>query len=343
MPEDVLSSKSSARCKECAGEVVDVGDELVCRACGIVYEKLVVEPETGGRPSAGEYAQHLGGYLGPKEFGFKERFASGLTDSGSNFRYLKLLSDNAGRGDSTSLACIAMIDRVCGRLSLPRIVSAEAARLSKKLMAVKRGSSHITTGAVAALSIIAACRVEGVSSTSVREVVGALRAMGRRVKTSSLIQLSLNSPVRILPRPAEDYVGRVIVRLESKLREDHDRADCGASLQRYMVKLREAALEVLGATGPEARAGHNPCALAASAVYAGEVILSKREGRHRQLTQRTVAECAGVAEYTVREQFGEVFSATVTATYSTRDGTIRATPNGQRNAQLAPESPFPPN
>ena len=75
----------------------------------------------------------------------------------------------------------------------------------------------------------------------------------------------------------------------------------------YYNKLYKVAREALGIVEREAMGGHSPCGLAASAVYAAEVALAQSDSRIRFLSQREVAECIGVAEYTVREQYGEVF------------------------------------
>jgi transcription initiation factor TFIIIB Brf1 subunit/transcription initiation factor TFIIB len=55
------------------------------------------------------------------------------------------------------------------------------------------------------------------------------------------------------------------------------------------------------------RGGHSPCALAATSFYAAEMVVSEGEARKRLFTQRDVANCVNVAEYTVREQFCELF------------------------------------
>ncbi len=55
------------------------------------------------------------------------------------------------------------------------------------------------------------------------------------------------------------------------------------------------------------RGGHNPSALAATSFYAAEMAVSESESRKRLFTQREAAACVNAAEYTVREQFCELF------------------------------------
>ena len=139
------------------------------------------------------------------------------------------------------------------------------------------------------------------TSVGVREIMDAHRNLGYRVKASIIIQISIDSPVRIGPRMAEEYLGNVLVRLQQRLPEG------GEVPAGYFNTLYEAARIALENTDGPSRGGHNPRALAATAVYAGEMALSIAEERKRIVSQRELAACVGVAEYTVREQFVEIF------------------------------------
>lgn len=286
---------------------MDLGDEFVCSSCGVVTGKEVVENGEARPPKAIDFTgQALGGYLGPLEWGPRERFSRGLAASPSSFRYLKLVSDFAGREDSTLYTCVKMIERVCEKLSLPGVVMRQATLIAKKLQV--RGHGKATnTAAVSAYAIITACKIEAVTTIGVREVIRAHRLLGRRVKASSLIQLSLNSPFKAAARRPEEYVPRVVVRLSSCTELTKRLALEGVNQTVYFNSLRRASLEALCALGEEERGGHSPCALAATAVYAGEAVLSRREGRRMRVTQKELAECGEVAEYTVREQYGDLF------------------------------------
>jgi len=294
------------------GEILDAGDELVCKVCGIVAVKEVVEAGEGGAPQAIDFTgQALGGYLGPLEYGHTEKFSRGLACSAANFKYLKLVSDYAGREDSTVYGCLKLIERVCEKLSLPGFVMSQAAVIAKKLFEVKRQRSEVTSAALSAYSIAAACKIEDVTSASIKEIVKAHRLLGKRVKISALIRLSIDSPLGTRARRAEEYVGRIIARLSSRPDVDHSLKEARVSPTVYFAGLRRAALESLESLGESGRGGHSPCTLAATAVYAGETAISMRESRRRVLTQRQVSESGDVAEYTVREQYGTLFRPAV--------------------------------
>lgn len=304
----MLRSSSRLKCAECSGEVVDVGDEMACRACGIVIEKEVIESGPFRVPRAVDFTkQALGGYLGPIEYRRGERSPAGIGDGASTFRYLKLISDYAGKDDTTTYSTLRLVERVCEKLSLPGFVAAQAVVVAKRLLPIRKEKGEVTSAAVSAHAIVTACKIAGVASVGLREIVEAHRALGRRVKTSAMIQLSLDSPFRAGARRAEDYVGRVTARLGSDPALRETLRECGLAEVPYFNRLHAAAMRALSMLDSCARGGHNPCALAATAVYAGEAALSKRDGRSRLLTQREVAECVAVAEYTVREQFGVIF------------------------------------
>jgi hypothetical protein len=75
----------------------------------------------------------------------------------------------------------------------------------------------------------------------------------------------------------------------------------------YQYKLLHLARRALAMLDSSVRGGHNPCGLAATSFYAAELAVSESESRKKLFTQRDMATCVGVAEYTVREQFCELF------------------------------------
>ncbi len=305
----MLSSSSSylEKCSECSGQIIDAGDEFVCQSCGMVTAKEVLEGRERKLPQALDYTPHaLGGYLGPPEQEYEEQSPPAFSETSSSFKYLKLVSDFAGKGEGCVYSCAKMIERVCEKLSTPKIIVSQSMVIANKVFGLRK-RNEITVAAISAYSIITACKIEGITSVGVKEVVEAHRALGRRVKATSLIQISLDSPIKTRARRAEDYLTRVIAHLSSNsgLRRRIEEQRMSETV--YYNKLYQVAREALGIVEREAMGGHSPCGLAASAVYAAEVALAQLDSRIRLLSQRDVAECIGVAEYTVREQYGEIF------------------------------------
>jgi transcription initiation factor TFIIIB Brf1 subunit/transcription initiation factor TFIIB len=301
-------------CPDCLKPLLDAGDELVCPTCGVAKEKLVVQtviPEPVGMPPLGKQA--LGSYMGSLGITSEERRSKGITGTSSKYEYLKVVSDFAGRNEGTFAICVKTIERVGEKLRLPRFVLLEAASIARKVLAIEHPHRRITVASVSAYSLIYACKVAGITSVSIGEIIGAHVAIGRTVTSSSIIRLAFDSPVRAHARRPDDYLSRVLARLSMNER-------LAGILRRervlqtvFFTELRDTARMLLGLLGEEARLGRRPCALAASAVYSAEMVLSECESRRRRLTQREIAECGDTAEYTVREQCARLFAPAVEA------------------------------
>ncbi len=284
------------------GRIVDAGDEMVCSSCGMVSTKEVIEKSEERTPQAIDYTNHsLGSYLGPLEYGYEEIFSKGLSSSPSTFKYLKIISDFSHKEEAGVYNCAKLVERVCEKLVLPAAVVGESVTIARSVMDLRRGHGEITIAAISAFSVINACKRLRVTSVGLREIVEAHRNLGYRVKASVINEISIDSPIRTKPRRAEEYLANVLVRLRMAM-EGSDGFEPG-----YFGSLHEAARTALESVEGPARGGHNPRALAATAVYAGEIALARKEARKKFLSQKEIAACIGVAEYTIREQFVEIF------------------------------------
>jgi len=304
----MLTSAHDGGCAQCSGRIVDAGEEFVCSSCGVVTAKEVLEAGEERAPQAIDYTSHsLGSFLGPMDYGYEERFSSGFSKSSSTFKYLKTISDFSYRDGAALYSCAKLVERVCEKLALPKAVVGESVSIAREVMGMRKERGEVTIASVSAFAIINACKRLGVTSAGVREVMEAHRNMGYRVKASVIIRISIDSPVRTRPRRAEEYLGRVLVHLPRALIKS------GGMPAAYVNRLNEAAKTALEQVDGPSRGGHNPRGLAATAVYAAEVALSESENRKKVFSQREVAECSEVAEYTVREQYVEMFKPRMAA------------------------------
>ena len=298
----MLTSASSGGCAQCSGRIIDAGEEFVCSSCGVVTEKEVLEGYEGKRVQAVDYTNHsLGSFLGPLEYTNDEKVWEGLSGSSSTFRYLKTISDFSYREGARLYACVKLIERVCEKLSLPRAVTREAVIIAKEMLEASKAKSGFTLAAISAFSVSGACKISGTTRVGLKEVIQVHKDLGYRLKASSIIQVSIEAPLRIGPRSAEDYLGRVLTRLPQVL------VTSGGLRAGYLSALGEMSKVALECVDGPSRGGHNPRSLAATALYAAETALASVEGRKKVFSQRDVAICAGSAEYTIREQFVEIF------------------------------------
>jgi transcription initiation factor TFIIIB Brf1 subunit/transcription initiation factor TFIIB len=305
----LLAVRAEQKCAECSGDVVDAGEELVCSSCGIVTGKEVLDAPKGRPLQAADFTGlGLGGFLGSPEPTREERRSEGLSGERSSYAYLKLVSDYAGREDSTFYSCARTIERVCDTLALPRIVMAEAVLVAKRVLS-HRPRIQTSSAAVCAFAVVTACKISGTAQVGVREILEAHRAAGRRVKMSDIIKLSLDAPLKTSPRRPQDCLPRVLARLGANQRLARNVRERGLNQVAYLGIVREGALSVLEAMDPVSTAGYNPWSLTATALYVAEVRLSRPSGRRPSFSQRDAAEAAGVAEYTVRDQYRRIFRA----------------------------------
>jgi transcription initiation factor TFIIIB Brf1 subunit/transcription initiation factor TFIIB len=301
-----------ASCPECLIPLVDVVDELVCSNCGLVKGKETLEPGPGNvsfERLAGR--RSLGSYLGSMVVTQGERASKGLSGSNSKYGYLKTLSDFAGRGERAPETCDRIIGRVSEKLFLPRFVTIQASAIAKTILSARQEGRRVTIAAVSAYSLITACKMRSVASVSVREILEAHVALGRRVTSSSMIQLALGSSFKTYARRPEDYISRVLAWLSRSPTLSNRLSSGGVSQTSYFISLRETAKEVLRAADTNEMTGKRPCALAAAAVYSAEVVLSACESRKKRLTQKELAQAGDTAEYTIREQCARILAQSV--------------------------------
>lgn len=296
-------------CPECSKRLLDAGDELVCPGCGMASEKQVIEPPQAARQRPRDAVRSpLGSYMGARFAPAAERTARGITGEEDGFGYLKVVSDHVGRGEGAAVDCAKLIERVGEKLGLPGPVLLEAASTANKVLMAARGCPRRATIApVSAYSLISACRTAGVKGVSPREILATHAVLGKKVSSSSVIRLAIDSPVRTYASGPEEYLARIIGRLTSNQRLSQRLARDGAPMAGYLAALRDCGRELIALAEPTEMSGKRPCALAAAAVYSAEAVLSAREGRDRRLTQRELAQCGDTSEYTVRDRCAGIF------------------------------------
>jgi transcription initiation factor TFIIIB Brf1 subunit/transcription initiation factor TFIIB len=198
-----------------------------------------------------------------------------------------------------------LIERVCEKLYLPNAVMGQAIVISMKILSNQE--TGINTAAISAYSVMAACKIEGISKVGLKEIVDAHKSLGRRVKVSSLVRLYLESPVKQRPRNASEYIKPIIARVLQIEKVEKGILTYFSSKVDYMRNLYSEATELIEKAKMIGTGGHNPRALAAASVYGAEYLLSRREKRKKVITQKDIALSSGMTEYTIREQFGEIF------------------------------------
>ena len=285
-------SEQTERCRECLGHVIRTGGECVCTSCGKVVRQAEEEKCSNQAPRLPSDVR-LGSYIGDISFRGPKAGLDGVVTLG----FLKLLSDNPGAG-GTEQKCRTTIRMVADRLALPPFVRDNAVALSARILASRRanrGGRRTTMAAVAAYATLCACRAAGMDRIGSGTILKAITDMGHTVSRSALLKMGLDSDVPFRPADPAALLRVVMAGLEAsgavqkKLRKE------GFEPGPYFRGLFQESRTVLAAMAGM-KDGRNPRTVAAGSVYIASLRVAPRA-----VTQREVAEMAGVTEYTVRE------------------------------------------
>jgi transcription initiation factor TFIIIB Brf1 subunit/transcription initiation factor TFIIB len=282
------------RCRECRGHVVRSGDEYVCTTCGRVDRRVEEEKyhlEFHIQAPSQLSDTRLGSYIGDRSDKDSKAYFNGVSTLG----FAKLVSDNLGV-DGTEQKCKAMIRRVGDRLALPAFVQQNAMALTEKVLAEGSGSGRrIYVAAASAYSILSAARAAGMDHVSSGAIMEAFNDMGHKVTKSAFLQMGLRSSVPLRPTDPTALLRNLLNRLEADETVQKRLKKKGVEPGPYYRRLFQASQTVLAAIREKSE-GRNPRTIAAGSVY-----IASKEAVPGVVTQRVLAQIAGVAEYTVRE------------------------------------------
>ncbi|MDE1852733.1 MAG: hypothetical protein KGI38_03175 [Thaumarchaeota archaeon] len=299
------------RCRECRGHIARAGDEYVCTTCGRVDRKVEEEKyhlEFRIQAPSQLSDTRLGSYIGDRSDKDSKAYFNGVSTVG----FAKLVSDNLGV-DGTEQRCKAMITRVADRLSLPAFVKQNAMALTEKVLAEGSGSGRrVFVAAASAYSILSAARAAGMDHISSGAVMEAFNDMGHRVTKSALLQMGLRSSVPLKPTDPNALLRTILNRLEADEAVRKRLRKGGVEAGPFFRRLFLASQTVLAALRGTSE-GRNPRTIAAGSVY-----IASREAAPGVVSQKVLAQIAGIAEYTVRE---------FVATISKESGPLNAGPS----------------
>ena len=305
------SPQQIERCRECRGHVVQSGDEFVCTSCGVVARKVEEEKyhlEFHVEAPSQLVDRRLGSYVGDMSDKDSKADFNGVSTLG----FAKLLSDNMGV-DETERKCRALIRRVADKLALPGFVQQNATAFTEKVLAEGKGSGRRTfVAAASAYSILSAARAAGMDHISSGAIMEAFNDLGQRVTKSALLQMGLRSSVPLKPTDPGALLRNLLNRLEADEAVQRRLRKHGVEPGPYFRRVFQASQTVLAALRGKTE-GRNPRTIAAGSVY-----IACKEAAPGVVTQKALAQIAGVAEYTVRE-----FVATV----SKESGPLNAGPS----------------
>lgn len=285
----------NAGCPDCDGRIRSEEGETVCGGCGLVLEEHRIDngPEWRMFGDTEENPERTGAPLTPSRHDRglstiigRETDGNGNTLSGRKRRQLGRLRREQSRGRFSSKAernlahGLSETRRVTSALDLPRTIRDQACTLFRSA-----AGEDLLLGrsieAVAAVSVYAACRCNGLPRT-LEEIVGVAAVEHSRIENAYRV-LNRELGIPAVPPSPKEFVHRIVSEL-----------DISDGTRHRAEQLAERAIEE--------GIGHgcHPAGLAAGCVYA------VAQSRLERATQTELAECADVTPVTVRARWEEL-------------------------------------
>ncbi|WP_044950794.1 transcription initiation factor IIB [Halorhabdus tiamatea] len=283
---------TSGDCPECSGELMRDGQEAICSECGLVVSEARIDhgPEwrsfdddqtdrrrTGPPVSRSRHDHGLSTRIG-RDRGAPPRRRRRI----ARLRRQHRRSQTSSKAERNLMYGIMEIRRLVGRLSLSRSFREDACVLFETSQGEGLLHGRSIEG-MAAAAVYAVCRIAGVSRT-VEEVSTVAHASEDEL-TVAYTALNRELGLETGPIDPREYLPRFASRLD--LRVDVER------------RARELASFV---TEENLAGGRAPSGVAAACLYT-----AAREG-DADVTQREVADVAGVAPATLRSTYQDVHS-----------------------------------
>ncbi len=295
-------------CPLCNSRLVLVDDELVCESCGYVAQDTnIISSEFGQKKTSYE----LGSQIGFKNQYLQENF-SRIGES-SSLKYYRMLSERwlKTERENEEYYCMKVISRVCEKLAIPENVAVYAFEFSKRLLSKRLEHEGVTVPIVCLYALMISCKKSKIDRITMKKLFRTFRTLGYRVSLAALAKVSCLTNTAIEPKPVEEYLTTIIPSIATNPVVLERAKKYYLSPVEYERKLYRTTIAILSHVDKYRRGGHNPYALATTAAYAGEITISKIEHRPPLFSQRIISESVDVAEYTIREQYSELFREAV--------------------------------
>lgn len=305
------------KCKECGGRLIvsDYG-ELVCSECGLVHEKIYLQPLFEIEPLS-DFSAVEKLYVNPDGKPLRKE------DLGSTFIHINgKLKDNRGKEinkqrffrlkrvntiyvkkHDRSIDAVMTLLRVCSLLNIPKSVYERAGYICNKILSGKRRVG--TTYQLAAASLIIASR-EHKYPLTLKDVIRIFRELGHKVSAKSIMRITseiLNElSIKTIAIEPKDYMTRIMNILKSNI-EINRRVIyfTGRRVEEYYNRLMNYSLSIYERIDEKFRIGKNPYLLAVSIVYIADKLVCKELNCQPILSQKLVSEVLGSTQYTLRQ------------------------------------------
>ncbi|MCX8204545.1 MAG: hypothetical protein N3H31_02705 [Candidatus Nezhaarchaeota archaeon] len=298
-------------CSECGGRVVlGHGRELVCTTCGLVQPEggealwSIEEALAYSSPARRVGVAHAGSAIGLEVgLGLINRarpLSPCLKTKLLRLKHLQQIQPRRGRAEGVAGGERALM-RVCAYLELPSSVLWRALYVYRRALGSLQTHARlgVTKTALAAACLAAAVFKSNQGAVTSKTVLEAFKAMGHRVNfnnfSKAMIYIKKSLGLSLMPRHAHSYLPYIV---EEAISEG------GAEVKAKVLRQAKELLDKLPSRG---LGGRSQRIIAAAAVYAAAKIVEKEVGMGKLVTQRTLSKIIGVAEFSIRLHYSELF------------------------------------
>lgn len=298
--KDKQKIEETINCPECGNTHINKDysrAELVCKNCGLVIDAEIIDHSPEWRAFDNEQQEKRARVGAPMTYtrhdkglstmiGWQNRDSYGKSIPARNRAQLFRLRKWQRRVSISNsmeknlIIALSVINRFSSNMNLPRSVRETSAMIYRKAALKKLVRGRSIEG-VAAASLYAACRQCNVPRTL--DEISDISHISRKDIGKIYRYISRKLELKLLPTSPQDYVSRF------------------CNILKMSIEVRVKTIEILiEAAKQELNSGRCPTGMAAASLYIASVICGER------ITQREVADIAGVTEVTIRNRYKEI-------------------------------------
>jgi transcription initiation factor TFIIB len=291
-----IESRSLERCPECGYSNIimdrNIG-EVVCSQCGLVIKDVILDQKPEWRAFTLDEKRSKSRVGSPESLSYYDKgltttFKTGKDAFGRKLPWKKRVEmerlkfwNTRSKVQSSSQRNLSQamteLDRLNDKLNIPKSIREDAAFLYRR--ALKKGLVRgRSIAAIAAASLYAACRMTSTPRRLQDIVKASTRTRKEIARCYRLLQRELDMKIPV--NDPSNYVPKI------------------ASKLKLSQNLQNKAMEIIRMANREKHnSGKDPTGIAAASLYIASII--ERE----KVTQKDLAEAAGVTEVTVRNRY----------------------------------------
>jgi len=320
--------KEEELCSECGGHLVQTFSDVVCSKCGLVEQKVFVEPhftllETdeavkgsvyvspGNRPNI---ADDLGSFIGHYR-------SSNLRDVGGHrlsegeqekFQRQKKLNDLDvhTQGKKREYRALCMLNDLVGVLELSPVVCDDAALLFRKTQEQLEGQVYIAE--MIAGAVYLSVRTSPEEKLQLKDLIKACENANLNVRANKVLQAAalirkLTGRQLKTPQP-RDYFEKIFNSMAQNKDVLERLTRNEIAVNDYNLLLRDYASRILKQIDLSSRGGRNPYVVACAAFAGADILVARtlRDKKNGLIPQKQLAEITEVAEFTLRDHYLKV-------------------------------------